>query len=766
MMPGGVEMRRFPRIAGIALLALIFAAWFADLLLPLPARIRRYVVHGDFSNQFYPFQHFAAEEWWQGRVPLWNPYAYAGHPFQADPQSAVFYPPGIIVNLVAGRGGLSYVAMEWRAASSYALAAIFTYMFVERICRSHGAGLIAALAFAGGGFLTSYPMQQLPVLEAAIWLPLCLYCVERAAERPGGSTEWAAGAGSALGISFLAGHTQTTMFAGYLASAYFAFRCIQTRQPPLRVGLSASAALLALLALSLPQLLPTWEFAQLSNRAPLSYQEAGGGYELRDLTELMSPRGLFQRGYYVGIAPLVLLLLAWRRPSGRVWFWSAVGLVGVLLALGKYGPLYPVAYRVFPAYALFKDQERAAYLWSFSAAVLAGIGWWTLLCRKERERRSGVQAYPGSPPGSGRGPAIGALTLASGLGLVSTVVLRLQPVPADNPASDVAPVPGVVAAVAVFCGAAVLSFAVARLRAPAAAALGVALVLVGGPLYGANAGNNRADTPPPLQAGALDALAYARQQPGLFRVAELDSLMPGNLGILEHVSFPTGDSPIYLRSVRTLLETRLQYRLSQLFNVRYLIGSSDDGGPGVRLVARFGDLRVFERPYALPRAWAVRDVRVAATDDQDLDLTLHVPEPGATAVVRRPLALPIQGPSLPRDQRETWTRYTPADRELDVTVTDNALLVVSEPWYPGWEASMDGRPAPIIQTDYAFQGIEMPAGTHRVVFRFRPTALFRGAALGAVALLLTVVAVTLDLVIGRRARDRRTGKARPKGSPV
>jgi len=742
--------RRFPLLAGCAFLSFAFVAWFGDLVFPLPPSLRRYVVHGDFSNQFYPFQHFAAEEWRQGRIPLWNPYAYAGHPFQADPQSAVFYPPGFLVNVLLGRDGLTYLAMEWRAAMSYVLAAIFMYLFVERVGKSHGAGLIAALAFAGGGFLTSYPMQQLPVLEAAIWLPFCLYAFERSVERRGCSTIWAAVAGLVLGVSFLAGHTQTTMFAGYIAAAYFVFRCVQTRQPPARAALSATVAALAMLALSLPQLLPTWEFTQLSNRAPLSYQEAGGGYELRDLTELLNPKGLFQRGYFVGIAPLVLLLAAWRRPSGRVWFWSAVGLVGVLLALGKYGPLYPLAYHVLPAYSLFKDQERAAYLWSFSAAVLAGVGWTALICSGARNRRA-EGCDDGTPVHARHALSVGAACAAMGLGLFAAAYFRLQPVPVDNPASDVAPVPAFVAAVAVCGGMIALRFAVVRRGAHYAAALAAALVLVGGPLYGANAGNNRSASPPPVRAGALDALAYASRQPGLFRVAELQDLLPGNLGVIEHVSFPTGDSPIYLRTVRTLLETHLQYRLSQLFNVRYLIGTSDDGGPGVKLVATYGDLRVFERQYSLPRAWAVRDVRVAASDDQDLDMTLHVPEPGATAVVRQPLALPIQGPSLPRDQHETWTSYQPTDRELDVMVTDDALLVVSEPWYPGWEATLDGRPAPIIQTDYAFQGIEIPAGTHHVVFRFRPVALYRGAMLGVVALLVAIAMVTADQVLRRRS---------------
>ena len=52
---------------------------------------------GDFSEQFYAFARFSYDELAQGRLPLWNPYTYAGHPFLADVQSAVFYPPSLLV---------------------------------------------------------------------------------------------------------------------------------------------------------------------------------------------------------------------------------------------------------------------------------------------------------------------------------------------------------------------------------------------------------------------------------------------------------------------------------------------------------------------------------------------------------------------------------------------------------------------------------------------------------------------------------------------
>jgi len=715
-MDGEGESRMMPLLVCIALVV-AFLVWFADLVFPLPGALRQYVIHGDFSHQFYPFHHFAAEEWWSGRVPLWNPYMYGGHPFQADPQAAVFYVPGLLFDIAFGRGGLSYRALEWRAALAYGFAACGMYLFTWSLTKDHISGVIAAFVFAGSGFLTSYPLQQLPMLEAAGWLPWCLFSVEHAVRRTGCDLRWSCLGGITLGLSFLAGHTQTTMFISYLAGAYLLLRCWQTGQPLARLVLAGLTFLLAFLMVSLPQLLPTWQFVGLSNRQPLSYAEAGNGYQVNDLIELLSPRGLFQRGYYVGVAPLVWAACAFTRRHPQHWFWVAVSLIAILLALGKYGPLYPVVYGAIPGYRLFQDQERAALLWSCSAAVLSAFGWSALAARL---------AFHATQ----RLPLTALLSLAAGL--VATVVLFMQPISRENPASVIPLNVAVLTVVVIAIATTLVAVSVYRHRCQSVLISIAAIVLTAGPLYGANHGNNRTSVSPAPSQDVQATMEFVQRQPGLFRVWQLQDVLPGNLGVIDHVAFAHGDSPIYLRTTRTLLETHLDYRIAQLFNVRYLISTKPDAGAGTALVAEHGDIRTFERQYALPRAWAVRDVRVASDDATALDLALHVPEPGATAVVREPLRLSITGPDLPRDQKEHWGIVTPTHRDLDVTVADNAFLVISEPYYPGWQAFLDGQRIAILRADYAFQGLEVPAGSHHLTMVYRPPMLLLGIGLSAI----------------------------------
>src|SRR5256885_15927162 len=91
----------------VAILLLIGLCWLFNwrLLTPNPLNQQSFV-EGDFSGQFVAFAHYQAVRFSQGEVPLWNPFNYGGHPFLADTQSAVFYPPRLItiaiLNLTGG----------------------------------------------------------------------------------------------------------------------------------------------------------------------------------------------------------------------------------------------------------------------------------------------------------------------------------------------------------------------------------------------------------------------------------------------------------------------------------------------------------------------------------------------------------------------------------------------------------------------------------------------------------------------------------------
>ncbi|HEY9284244.1 MAG TPA: YfhO family protein, partial [Pyrinomonadaceae bacterium] len=74
--------------------------------------------------------------------------------------------------------------------------------------------------------------------------------------------------------------------------------------------------------------------------------------------------------------------------------------------------------------------------------------------------------------------------------------------------------------------------------------------------------------------------------------------------------------------------------------------------------------------------------------------------------------------------------------EVETESETPALLVVSETFYPGWEAEVDGEAAKVFNTNYLLRGVHVPAGRHRVEMRYRAPAARYGAAVSLATLLL------------------------------
>jgi len=170
---------------------------------------------------------------------------------------------------------------------------------------------------------------------------------------------------------------------------------------------------------------------------------------------------------------------------------------------------------------------------------------------------------------------------------------------------------------------------------------------------------------------------------------------------------------------------------------------------------------IYENANVLPRAFLVHHVTVTGKDEL-LD-TLH---DGSfnwyhSAVLTE--ALPAQQQAqLATAPRRSNSQVMVVDYQLhEVTVrveTDAAgLLVLSDAYYPGWQATVDGEPATIHQTNAALRGVFIPKGTHQVQFQFRPAILRTGLILAGASVLaaLLFIGQELPLTENEQARQRR-----------
>ncbi len=99
--------------------------------------------------------------------------------------------------------------------------------------------------------------------------------------------------------------------------------------------------------------------------------------------------------------------------------------------------------------------------------------------------------------------------------------------------------------------------------------------------------------------------------------------------------------------------------------------------------------------------------------------------------------------------------------DIDVSLEAPAWLVISDVWYPGWRARVDGNPVTLLRADYLFRAVRVPAGEHRIVLEYRPLSFWAGAGVSLISLIVAI------LVFVRRRRSvenrNKSNKAAKEG---
>ncbi|MCA9915144.1 MAG: hypothetical protein KC496_17435, partial [Anaerolineae bacterium] len=365
-------------LRAIVLLVLLWLIFFWRLFTPVAADQASFQ-KGDFSGQFVAFAAYQYDRFTAGEIPLWNPYNNGGLPFIADPQAAVFYPPRLLTIAASSRSGrFSYAALQWEAILHVLAYSLLMYAFLRRLLKEHPGSaygaFIGAVVAAYGGFTAGYPMLQLAILEGAIWLPLSALGILEAT-RSKLKFSWLALAGFALGLCWLAGHSQTSWLATYLLLAWLAYR-VHMQHLGWRTFFGA-AFLFGIITIGVTAvtLLPGIEYLRLASRSDLGYPAKGNGFPLQDVLQWIFP-GMVSvfSPLYVGIASLLLIFAAVRYRVESSRFWLGAASIGLLLSFGANTAFYPTLDNLLPGLSFFRGQERAALIVAFSLATLAGLG--------------------------------------------------------------------------------------------------------------------------------------------------------------------------------------------------------------------------------------------------------------------------------------------------------------------------------------------------------------------------------------------------------
>jgi len=336
---------------------------------------------GDVYQHYYPLKYLVGEHIISGKMPLWNPYIFTGQPLLANPQSSVFYPPGVLFYFLP-----LVPAFNYFQALHIALAGFFFFLLLKYYKCSDSASLAGAAAYCFSSFLIFKITAGHPVaLSGYIWLPLVILFTENAVRAPGPDAVILLAL--SLAFQFLSGHTFPLYTSLVFLAIYLAFHRLVNYKFFL-------AAFLLTVFVSAVQLLPGYELAQTSETGnwlglarnyslSLKYlinfvlPDHYGNIVDKTFVYPLNPSYFFENHcLYLGEIPLLLsaggLILALKK---KRYFYPLLCLSGVMLAVGFRNPLYAFFYDHVPAFNLLRVPARFIYLTIVSMLILSAFFW-------------------------------------------------------------------------------------------------------------------------------------------------------------------------------------------------------------------------------------------------------------------------------------------------------------------------------------------------------------------------------------------------------
>lgn len=709
---------------------------------------------GDLAAQYFPYFRFAADSLQQGVFPLWNPYTNAGSPFAADVQTALYYPPNWVAWVLARP--LTYDWLEALAMIHVGLGGFFGWLLARRLGTPWYAAFAAGLAFAFSGAMVAR-IGHVTALATMAWLPLVLLLVLEALRRR--SLRWATGAGVALAVAILAGHTQMAYYLVLAAGLLWAWWLLV---PARRLGLDRRgwlriAAILPVTGLfaagiAAVQLLPTAQLLGLSVRNDLGFLSAVEfSVPPVSLVHLLVPwffgttandywgiTGSLTEGFgYVGIATLVFALLGLlvQRRNHLAWFFLLLAGLGLFLSLGQETALYGWLYRFLPGFDKVRAPGRFLVLFDLGIVMLAAFGIAALGQPVTRRLRWPVTVTARSAT---------VLLVLVGAVLVPVLLYALLTSQGASPVifERVRTALNSAVLASILLGLAIALLVAWRRvpasRAPLVGILAAALVILD--VVSATIRFSPGEGDPTGQYEHPAVFAWLREQPGTFRIdafTDVGGTWAPNIPMVERIP-DAADSPVNPLRLEAFddywgaLGSR-SVPGYELLNVRYVVGSKQVQLDWSRFEPALTDrprVNLHQHQRELPRALVVPSAQVLPREDLLARLRDTSWDPRQTLLLE---SAPPVTPAAGTGTVESITFPTTNEVVLRGTGTGGWLLLADTD-YPGWRATVNGRPVEVVTANGLFRAVPLPDGPFEVVFTFRPDLWIAGIVVSVVSL--------------------------------
>ncbi len=774
---------------------------------------------GDLLAQFIPWRMYAIGCLKNGLLPLWNPYTFCGTPFWANIQTSLLFPWNVLHLILEVPIFFAYCLVIHHLIAAGAMFAYFKSRYHDPI-----SALVAGTIYAWTGFFMLHADDGHWIhIQAYAYIPLCLLAQDRL--REGFTWLRLTGLVIPLAMMILAGHTQLPLYVCYLLifrDLWYFF----ARKEHLRIKSRQMAATLGGIAISLlicaAVLIPLLELsAHSSTRAGgMSYESAThDSLPPIHIATLLAPflfgdpnytapeRKFWETtiGYheicgYAGVASLVLVFLAFvpvRRKEkdehGRTQtntdkertgespdagkseendlvlrnerhFALTLLILSIILALGKYTPLYHVLYTILPGFAYFRVPARLLLFYGFAVAILAGLGMRRLMLGPWWSRRHGLSVMLMT--------GLGLLLLGlTGLAYIiqddiwsylhyieaerSRIGLDL-PVEALREINEEIPksltegrlqslLKGMTLTVVWFWSALLGAVAMHRWGARHSwLALLVWGVILGDMVWFAH---RFIPTSPWEQwrqhyYRTIDFLDLPQNDLTGYRILFTDEVI---LGPTVKGHLECRPNKLMVRGIKTVRG----YDPIQLASFAAFVNEMQGRDPGYR---QGGMLHITFPSLIRPVAYQLTAVKYLVTTMEAPSMFELVWEDSLSPLrmYKNPDARPEMqlfegsGGSILVNMQHPTLLDTSVETPRDTT------FFWSQCYYPGWHVFVDGVEQPIKSFLNVFMQVPVPAGNHRVVFQFKPLTVYRGIAISVLSAVVLTILCLIDTWRRRR----------------
>ncbi|MDP2208992.1 MAG: YfhO family protein [Bacteroidota bacterium] len=745
----------FPNIKdwhAIVVIVVSVVIFFRDILL------QKAFMWEDFLYQYFPWRYFAATSLANGELPLWNPYTFNGMPFQADIPTATFYIPNLLLTLFVKSNKLHFYWVEFFIIIHFILAGVSMYYLLKSFKLEKAISLFGSIVFMLSGFMVTHTIHP-QIIHHIAWLPLIFLLFKKNLDKK--SLLNTILGGLTLGHSILAGFPQLSLYIFLLLFFYFLFEFVILSKvsgikESVKIILPSAGVIFIAIAITAIQIIPTIELTPLSNRAEITYEKSQEGtFHPQQIITLLIPKFFgeqsaqvsnywgqgqywqyWETNFYIGIAGLLFAVFAFSiiHKNKLVLFFSIVFLFSILYALGDYFILHNFFFHNIPGFHLFRNPGRMSLLFTFSAAILSGFG------LNEIIKSSNL---PDNQAGKKLLTKISLITIVVGGAVWGVVQLGLfQEHPNAQYLQEIRNIAHTQSNIMLAFAAviAIVIFIFSRFKISTFIFIALILLIQFIDMYNFGFNFNNGKVSPTEYYKRTERLTSFLKTEGEKEYFRINSRQGGNMlldrnqGMVDKLFLMEGYTPLGLQRAFTIGSS--WEKICDLHNVKYRIQIDEERQ----------SMGLTQSTTYLPRAWFVYNYKVISEDEKIKEFMSRPDfDPSQVVVLEEEIKLP---PAQNRSW-DSWKAkiisYKLNSISLDVSTPDDGVLVLSEIFYPGWKAYVDGVEQNILRANWNLRAIKVKKGQYKIEIRFEPNPLYNGAIISFATIGLCAIGIVYSL---------------------